>query len=142
MVGAGAAGLWWSRRPLESLRSPRYVIEIGMVAAFMLWFSERTWVHHYVSFILTLTAAGTILSDPARSEAEQWPLRTALIAFAALSFFASDVSKVFGPDGVDWAKAVGVYLWPSVLVGVVLLWTDGASPVPDRSEVPQIVRHS
>ncbi|HWF85338.1 MAG TPA: hypothetical protein VG222_10835, partial [Vicinamibacterales bacterium] len=48
-------------------------------------------------------------------------LRAALIAFAAISFFASDVSKIFGPDGVDWAKAAGVYLWPSVLVVAVLL---------------------
>ena len=92
-----------------------------MVAAFMLWFSERTWVHHYVSFILTLTAAGAVLSDPARSFASRGPRRAVLIVFAAVSFLASDVSKVFGPDGVDWAKAFGVYLWPSVVVAVVLL---------------------
>ena len=137
MVGAGAAGLWWSRRPLLSLRSPRYVIEIGMVAAFMLWFSERTWVHHYVSFILTLAAAGTVLSDPARSLASRRPLRATLIVFAVLSFFASDVSKVFGADGVDWAKAFGVYLWPSVVVAVVLLRAERSSAAAQPDRLPE-----
>jgi hypothetical protein len=131
MVGAGAAGLWWARRPLASLRSPRYVIEIGAVAAFMLWFSERTWVHHYVSFILTLAAAGLMLSDPAIPESSRRPIRRALIVFAGISVFASDAGKVFGPDGVDWAKAVGVYLWPSVLVTAVLLRSARDEPASD-----------
>jgi alpha-1,2-mannosyltransferase len=137
LVAAGAAGLWWSRRPLQSLRSPRYVIEIGMVAAFMLWFSERTWVHHYVSFILTLTAAGMVLSDPSRTDAARRSLRAALIVFAVVSFFASDVSKIFGPDGVDWAKAAGVYLWPSVLVAIALLRADRSSAAAERSPVSE-----
>lgn len=125
MVTVGLGGLWWARRPLASLRSPRYVIEVGLVAAFMLWFSERSWVHHYVSFILTLAAAGMVLSDPAQPESSRRPLRAALIAFAVISFFASDAGKIFGPDGVDWAKSAGVYLWPSVLVAAVLVWVAG-----------------
>jgi hypothetical protein len=121
MAIVGAGGLWWSRRPLRTLRSRRYVIEIGAVAAFMLWFSERTWVHHYVSFVLTLAAAGMILSDGT------WPLparravRAALVVFAATTIFASEAGKIFGPDGIDWAKAAGVYLWPSVLLTAVVV---------------------
>ncbi len=130
MVTVGFGGLWWARRPLASLRSPRYVVEIGAVAAFMLWFSERTWVHHYISFVLTLAAAGMVLSDPAQPESSRRPLRAALIVFAAISFFASDVSKIFGPDGIDWAKAAGVYLWPSVLVTALLVWSADRSTVP------------
>ena len=121
MVTVGLGGLWWARRPLATLRSPRYVIEIGAVAAFMLWFSERTWVHHYVSFILTLAAAGMVLSDATQPESSRRLVRVSLIVFAAISFLASDISKIFGPDGVDWAKAAGVYLWPSMLVTAVLL---------------------
>jgi len=116
MVGVGAAGIWWTRRPLRSLKSPRYVVEIGAVSAFMLWFSERTWIPHYVSFVLTLAAAGMIMSDvnaPARlRELVRW----ALIVFAVVTLSASEVGRALGPDGVDWAKAAGVYLWPSVLV--------------------------
>jgi hypothetical protein len=121
MAAAAAAGLWWTRRPLRTLRSRRYVFEIAAVAAFMLWFSERTWIHHYVSFILMLAAAGMILSDPAQPESARRPVRIALAAFAAISFFASDAGKLLGRDGIDWAKAIGVYLWPSVIVTVAVL---------------------
>jgi hypothetical protein len=118
MIAVAIGGLVWTRRRLDTLRSPRYLLEIGAVAAFMLWFSERTWVHHYVSFILTLCAAAAIVSDAAQ------PLRTrrvtsaALMLFAIVTLGASEAGRIFGPDGVDWAKGVGVFLWPSVLVTV------------------------
>ena len=121
MAAVGIAGLWWSSRPLATFRSQRYVVEIAGVAAFMLWFSERTWVHHYVSFVLTLAAAGMILSDPSYPALERRLVRMALIVFAAITIFASELGKIFGPNGIDWAKAVGVYLWPSVIVAVAVL---------------------
>jgi hypothetical protein len=121
MAAVGLAGLWWTRRPLATFRSQQYVFEIAGVAAFMLWFSERTWVHHYVSFVLTLAAAAMILSDPAYPALERRLVRAALIVFAAVTFFASDAGKMFGADGIDWAKAAGVYLWPSVIVTVAVL---------------------
>ena len=128
MLATGLAGLWWTRRPLETLRSRRYVLEIAAVAAFMLWFSERTWVHHYVSFILTLAAAGMVLSDPRQSERGRAPVRTALLVFAATTLFASEAGKLLGRDGVDWAKAAGVYLWPSMFVTIAVLWAAAALP--------------
>ncbi len=121
MLAAGVAGLAWSRHALPTLRSQRYVLEVGAVAAFMLWFSERTWVHHYISFVLTLSAAGLVMSDPAVAEARRVWLKRLLILFAGASFFASDAGRVFGPHGVEWAKAVGVFLWPSVLVTLATL---------------------
>jgi alpha-1,2-mannosyltransferase len=116
MIAVAVAGLVWSRHQLATLRCPRYLIEIGGVAAFMLWFSERTWVHHYVSFVLMLCAAGAILSDPTQPGRARRMVRAALVLFSVTTIFASDVGRLFGPDGVDWAKSAGVFLWPSVLV--------------------------
>jgi len=110
------AGLVWTRRRLDTLRSPRYLLEIGAVAAFMLWFSERTWVHHYVSFLLTLCAAGAISSDPAQPDRTRRVTRAALLVFGIVTLGASEAGRIFGPHGVDWAKGAGVFLWPSVLV--------------------------
>jgi hypothetical protein len=121
MAGVAFAGLVWTRRPLRTFRSPRYLLEIGAVAAFMLWFSERTWVHHYVSFVLTLCAAGAILSDPAQPERVRRFVRRALVVFSVATFFASEAGRVFGPDGVDWAKGAGVFLWPSLLVTIAVI---------------------
>ena len=118
MVAAALTGLVWTRHRLATLRCPRYLLEIGSVSAFTLWFSERTWVHHYVSFVLMVCAAGAILSDPAQAERTRRVVRAALVLFAVATVFASDAGRVFGPDGVDWAKSVGVFLWPSVLVTV------------------------
>ena len=138
MAGAAIAGLVWTRRPLRTLRCPRYLIEIGAVAAFMLWFSERTWVHHYVSFVLTLCAAGAILSDPAQPERARRFVRRALIVFSLATFFASEAGRLLGPDGVDWAKGAGVFLWPSLLVTIAVIrpWRERA----DRVEVTQPAR--
>jgi hypothetical protein len=126
MAGAAIAGLVWTRRPLPTLRCPRYLIEIGGVAAFMLWFSERTWVHHYVSFVLTLCAAGAILSDPAQPERARRFVRRSLIVFSFATVFASEAGRLLGPDGVDWAKGIGVFLWPSLLVTIAVIrpWSD------------------
>ena len=98
----------------------------------MLWFSERTWVHHYVSFVLTLCAAGAILSDPAQPERARRLVRRALIVFSFATCFASEAGRVLGPDGVDWAKGVGVFLWPSLLVTIAVIrpWKEQADRAP------------
>ncbi len=122
MIAVAGAGLLWMRRPLDTLRSPRYVLEIGAVAAFMLWFSERTWVHHYVSFVLTLSAAGMVLSDASVPERRRRLLVGALIVFTVATLFTSDAGRVFGRQGIQWAKAAGVYLWASVVVVTTMVW--------------------
>jgi alpha-1,2-mannosyltransferase len=121
MLAVVAAGLVWMRRPLSTLRSPRYVLEIGVVAAFMLWFSERTWVHHYVSFVLTLSAAGMLLSDPSVPAPRRALVKGILTLFAVATLFTSEAGRLLGLHGVEWAKAVGVFLWPSVLVTIAAL---------------------
>ena len=138
MIGVAAAGLVWTRRRLPTLRSPRYLVEIGAVAAFMLWFSERTWVHHYVSFILTLCAAGALLSDPTQPESTRRATRVALIVFAAMTLFASEAGRIFGVDGIDWAKGAGVFLWPSVLVTIAAIchWEVELRPIPAIEGLP------
>jgi alpha-1,2-mannosyltransferase len=138
MVAVALAGLVWTRRRLPTLRCQRYLMEIGGVAAFMLWFSERTWVHHYVSFVLMLCAAGAILSDPTQPERTRRTVRAALVLFAVITILASDVGRVFGPYGVDWAKGAGVFLWPSVLVTLTAagLWVEKRRPVTTAARVP------
>lgn len=74
------------------------------------WFSERTWVGHYASFLLTFCAAGMILGHPTGPDNEWRSVRRAPILFAASTVFASEAGKAFGRDGVDWVKTFGVFL--------------------------------
>jgi hypothetical protein len=120
LVGIGLTGLWWSRKRLPTLRHRRYVMEIGGVAAFMLWASPRTWVPHFVTLILTLVAAGMILSDPLMAYITRRRALIALSVAAFLMFLTTDAAKIFGPDGHRWMLTIGVSLWASVLLMLVI----------------------
>ncbi len=120
LLGIGVVGLWWSRRRLPTLRHRRYVMEIGGVAAFMLWASPRTWVPHFVTLILTLVAVGMILSDPLMAYVTRRRALIALSVAAFLMFLTTDVAKLFGPNGHRWMLTIGVSLWASVLLMLVL----------------------
>ena len=126
MVVVAFAGLWWTRRTLATLKCRRYLLEVGAVTAFMLWFSERTWVHHYVTFVLTLCAAGTILSDATESDRTRGVVRLSLVSFAVVTLCASEVGRMFGPHGVERAQAAGVFLWPSIVVTITTIGFGGA----------------
>lgn len=118
-----AAGAWWMRRPLETFRTPRFVVQIGCVAAFMLWASERTWIHHYVTLVLPLAALGMGLSGAVGPKVARWG-RGALVFAAAAMLLTSDVARVFGPRGGDYVRALGVPLLASVLVVAAGVWAE------------------
>jgi hypothetical protein len=126
ILAAGLAGLWWTRRPLPGLASPRYIVEIAAVSAFMLWFSERTWVHHYVSFVLMLAAAAMIVSDSAVPPRSRRMVRLGAVVFFMCTLWASEAGKLFGRDGIDWAKAYGVYLFPSAILTLAVVQANAA----------------
>ncbi len=130
LLVVAAAGAWWMRRPLESFRGPRFVLQIGCVAAFMLWASERTWIHHYVTLILPLIALAMTLAVPGL------PPRAQRLGFAALLFAAvamlltSDLARIFGRNGGDYVRAVGLPLLASVGIVAAALYAGRAPRHP------------
>jgi alpha-1,2-mannosyltransferase len=127
-IGAGLVGLWWARRPLPSFASRRYIVEIGAVAAFMLWFSERTWVHHYVSFVLMLGAAAMLAGDAAVPQRIRRLVTTAAVVFFVCTLWTSEAGKLFGRDGIDWVKAFGAFLFPSMALTLTVMMAAEARP--------------
>lgn len=130
LVVVGLIGLWWMRARVASARSRDYVLQIGAVAAFMLWASPRTWVPHYVSLIFTLMAVAMVLSDTAQVYARRRQAALALAVAAFLMFLTTDVGKVFGPNGHRWLLTIGVSLWASVLLMYVIFT---ARPQPRKA---------
>ena len=132
LVLVGGVGLWWARRTMTSLRSRHYVMEVSCVGIFMLWASERTWVHHYVTLLLALTAAAMIASDrlmSARSRKRAW---AAMIAAAALIPWTSDLGKALGSDGRHYVESMDFVLIASVglAAAIILAVADKAGDRP------------
>jgi hypothetical protein len=78
------------------------------------------------------------VSDPAQPDTTRRATRAALIVFSAATVFASEAGRIFGPDGIDWAKGVGVFLWPSLLVTIatVYRWQPRQRPVAAAAGLP------
>ena len=61
---------------------------------------------------------------------------------AVVTLLASEIGGIFGADGVNWLKAGGVYLWPSVIVTVSYSAYQTREPViqsPKRSFVGMLI---
>ncbi len=140
LVVIGLIGLWWARHKLKPLGQKRYLMEIGAVAAYMLWASPRTWVPHYVSLAMTLFAVGMILCDGLQ------PLRARQMAFlvlilaSLLMFLTTDVGKVFGHNGHRWMLTIGVSLWATVFMALTILYASRFAP--GKPEKPPILEAS
>jgi hypothetical protein len=66
-------------------------------------------------------------------------LRGALLVFSVATLFVSEAGRLLGPQGVEWAKALGVYLWTSVLVtmSTIAAFKFARAGVPDALRVPR-----
>jgi hypothetical protein len=138
LVGIAAAGLAWARRPLPSLRTPRYALECGAVAVLMLWASERTWIEHYVTLLPTLCAVAMVASAPDQSVRCRRGAWVALTLAALLLASTSDLARAFGPEGTRWTKSLAVGFWASAGLLAVILSARGhdrrnADSHPDAS---------
>ncbi len=117
LVMIGATGLLWMYRRLPTLRCRRYIMEIGAVAAFMLWAEEWCWVPHYVTLVLTIAAAAMIAVDAESSRRAAKRAWLALGIAAVLMLFTSDAVKIFGPHAANWGRTVD----PSLFAGMGLV---------------------
>lgn len=136
LLAVALGGAVWARRPLASLRSRRYVLEVGAVAALMLWGSQRTWMEHYVAIALTLLAAGVVLSDAGQPEAIRRRAGRVLAVSVGLMALTSDVVKVVAADGGHYVRTLGVPFWVSVLlVSVIVTARAEAAPAPGEDRV-------
>ncbi len=122
LVIIGLTGLLWMYRRLPTLQCRRYIMEIGAVAAFMLWAEEWCWVPHYVTLVLTIAAAGMIAVDdqaPAQAARRAW---LALWVAAVLMLFTSDAVKIFGPHASNWGRTLDPSLFAGIGLVLVILF--------------------
>lgn len=129
LVGIGCVGLVWMRRKLPTLRCRRYALEIGAVAAFMLWAEEWSWVPHYVTLIFTLMAAAMVASDIEAPRIGRTLSVVALGLAAVLMMLTSDVIKIFGPHAANYGRTLD----PALFAGFALVLAFMASGYSRRT---------
>lgn len=134
LVALGLIGLWWMRRPLNNLQSRRYLLDVGAIAAFMVLASPRTWVPHYVTLIFTLTAVSAIAFNVATAMPRRKWATGALSVSGLLMFMTTDVGKIFGRDGHRWLLTIGVSLWATLLL-LLVIFCDGLGGDPGDESV-------
>jgi hypothetical protein len=117
LIAIGVIGLIWMRKGLSTLKSRRYIFELGAVTAFMLWAEAWGWVPHYVLLIFALMAAGMIASDPAASIAVRRRMIFLMAVAAVLMAMTSDLVKIFGPHAANYSRTFD----PVLFAGMILV---------------------
>ncbi len=103
---------------------PRLLGEFSLVVLTMLFVSERSWKHHYVTLLLPYTF---LVYQAVAAPVSRW-VRVVLGASLALSALlmattSSDVGKLLGgEDGHEVALYYGMFFWAGVVLFLATAW--------------------
>src|SRR5207244_5882110 len=116
----GLLVLWTCRAPITGRRGWRLAAEFSVVVLGMLLFSERTWKHHCVTFVLPFAVLVYCLATLEMS----WKLRGYLAGtlFAvALLMAATSTALPSWHDSAKIAQVYGAYVWCYLLLLAALV---------------------
>ncbi|GAC1451742.1 MAG: hypothetical protein NVSMB9_36700 [Isosphaeraceae bacterium] len=130
LVVKGAAGgmvgllAWFCRTKTGRREDHRLFGEFALVVLTMLFVSERSWKHHYVTLLLPYTYLVFRTADPLESKRVRWTLGSALIVSALMmASTSSEVGGWFaGHHGHKIAQGYGMFLWAGVLLYMATAW--------------------
>ena len=102
---------------------PRLFGEFALVVLTMLFVSERSWKHHFVTLVLPYAFLVTrTLVLPARLRV-RFALGTMLLASAVLiGCTSSELKFLLGRDGHKVAQFYGLFFWSAVVLYVATTW--------------------
>lgn len=103
---------------------PRLFGEFALVALTMLFISERSWKHHYVTLLIPYTFIMYRIGSTTTTIWTRATLATAVIVSAILMATTStELGRLFaGHDGHKYAQAYGMFLWAGVVLHAVTAW--------------------
>ena len=130
MVGlVGLLGLF-CRTPTKDRFDPRLLGEFSLVVLTMLFASERSWKHHYVTLLLPYTYLAYRVFMPDWGDRRRWVLAGSLILSALMMVATStEVGGLFHDgQGHELAQAYGLFCWS----GMVLYVATAACLVGER----------
>ncbi len=115
---------WLCRTKSERRDDPRLLGEFSLVVLTMLFVSERSWKHHYVTLLLPYTYLAYRVGVGGLSKGVRWTLSGALILSAFLmATTSSEVGGLFAKGhGHKIAQAYGMFFWSGVVLYVATAW--------------------
>ena len=123
------------RTKATNRRDPRLLGEFALVVLTMLFVSERSWKHHYVTVLLPITYLVSEFFSPRLGQRGRMAIAFAwAMAFGLMASTSADIAGPLSSDGQghEIAQGYGLFMW----AGMVLYATVGWRVWMRRNEVP------
>jgi hypothetical protein len=125
-LSVGLVGLLalFCRTRTDRRDDPRLLGEFALVVLTMLFVSERSWKHHYVTLLLPYTYLAYRVGVARVSGRVQWLLGSAMVLSALLmATTSSELGGLFARhQGHKIAQGYGMFLWAGVVLYIATAW--------------------
>jgi alpha-1,2-mannosyltransferase len=125
-LAVGLVGLlaFFCRTRISDRRDPRLLGEVALVVLTMLFVSERSWKHHFVTLLLPYTYLVWEFYYPRKRPGPDWTLGGVLIgSFVLMATTSSEFGGLFADGkGHEIAQGYGMFLWAAVLIYAAVAW--------------------
>lgn len=125
-LAIGMVGLlgFFCRTRTDRRDDPRWLGEFSLVVLTMLFVSERSWKHHYVTVLLPYTYLVGQLANGSWDRRQRRGIIAGLVASVVLmGSTAPDVGGLFfDGHGADYALFYGMFLWSGMALYVTTAW--------------------
>ncbi len=122
----------------------RLLGEFSLVVLTMLFVSERSWKHHYVTLLLPYTYLVCRLASPSLSGRARGLIAAALAASAVLmATTSSEISRLFFHGAAHKvAQGYGMFFWAGVVLYVATAWRVVVEGRRDEPPSPTVLEHA
>ena len=105
-------------------RDPRLLGEICLIVLTMLFLSERSWKHHYVTLLLPYSyLVGEFFSNRLGPRARCCLVGSWVLTFSLMAAASADLGGLFAEgQGHEIAQGYGSFLWAGVVLYAMVAW--------------------
>jgi hypothetical protein len=115
---------FFCRTQAHDRRDPRYLGEIALVALTMLFVSERSWKHHFVTLLFPYTFLVWDLYSPGTKLRPKLAIAGMLmLSFLFMATTSTELGGLFADGrGHEIAQGYGMFLWAAVILYAAVAW--------------------
>jgi hypothetical protein len=125
-VVAGLLGLlaFFCRTKASDRRDPRLLGEFALVVLTMLFVSERSWKHHYVTVLLPITYLTSEFFSPRVGPRGRGAIVLSwALAFSLMASTSPEIGGLFvDGQGHEIAQGYGLFMWAGVVLYATVAW--------------------